>query len=66
MVLGTLIVCHLEIQLGARGQVAAAQLLGDYLPQRPQRRVEQEDEARPARQILLHLPHLRPPAVRTL
>lgn len=37
---------------------AAADFLGDDVPEGPQRRVVQEDEAWPLLQVLLHTPHL--------
>ena len=49
---------HLEDQLSTRGQGAASKLLGDDVPQGTQGRVEEEDEAGSAFQVVLHAAHL--------
>ena len=54
----SILISHFEDKLGAGREHAAADLLRDDVPQRPQRRVEHEQEARPARQVLLHAAHL--------
>ena len=46
--------CDLQLQLGARRQAAPPQLLRQQRPERPQRRVQAHDKARPGCEVSVH------------